>query len=167
MLVYLNLNKKYPQNNNICITDFARDKIKIYDGNNFIYDKYENVKDKILTNVIKNTRKIINKYENNDNIKKCKNTINKLKINDVSLKLIDDYTGEQIVTEEIIKQENFNKLIKNENSEEKNIRDFTFDERMRIKNLDNKKNGLQKKVFENMKIDLYNSRNNIITNNNF
>ena len=45
-----------------------------------------------------------------------------------------------------------------DNSESEEERDFTFDERLRIEHLDNKREGLQIKTFENLKEELYNAR---------
>ena len=170
MLKYINLNEKYPENHNICITDISRELVKIHNGKKFITKRFKNVKNDIMKNVVINTRKIIDNYENNDNFKKSADTKTKLKINDVSLKLIDGVSGEDIVREEIKEKEkekllnhknNFKKDIDNsedDNSESEEERDFTFDERLRIEHLDNKREGLQIKTFENLKEELYNAR---------
>ena len=42
MLKYINLNTKYPENNNLCITDNAREIVKIHNGKKFVYKKYKN-----------------------------------------------------------------------------------------------------------------------------
>ena len=96
--------------------------------------------------------------------KKSSDTKSKLKINDVSLKIIDGISAEDIVREEINEKEkqliNNIKNIKNnsENSESEEERDFTFEERLRIEHLENKKKGMQKKTFENIKDELYNAK---------
>ena len=168
MLRYINLNEKYPENHNICITDMSRELVKIHNGKKFITKKFKNVKNEIMKNVVKNTRKIMDNYEKNDNFKKSADTKTKLKINDVSLQLIDGMSGEDIVREEIKQKE---KLLNYKNSSKKDIdnsedddseseeeRDFTFDERLRIEHLDKKRDGLQIKTFENLKEELYNAR---------
>ena len=94
MLKYINLNKDYPENNNICITDLSREIVKIHDGKKFVYKKFKNVKNDILGKVLKNTRKIVNKFEDDKNIKRSEDTKTKIKINDISLKLIDGVSGE-------------------------------------------------------------------------
>ena len=101
MLKYINLNEKYPENHNICITDISRELVKIYNGKKFIIKKFKNVKNEIMKNVVKNTRKIMDNYEKDDNFKKSADVKSKLKINDVSLKLIDGMSGEDIVRDEI------------------------------------------------------------------
>ena len=101
MLKYINLNEKYPENHNICITDISRELVKIHNGKKFITKRFKNVKNDIMKNVVKNTRKIIDNYEKDDKIKKSNDTKTKLKINDISLKLIDGVSGEDIVRDEI------------------------------------------------------------------
>ena len=169
MLKYINLNEQYPENNNICMTDLSREIVKIHNGEKFVYKKFKNVKDEILTKIVKNTRKIVNKYENDETLKKSTDTKNKLKINDVSLKIIDGTSAEDIVREEIkekekhlIQNKNIQNIIKiveiNKDSESEEERDFTLEERLRIDHLDNKRDGMQKKTFENIKDELYNAK---------
>ena len=83
MLKYINLNEKYPENHNICITDISREIVKIHNGKKFVTKKFKSVKNEIMGKVIKNTRKIMDNYEKNDNIKKSNDTKQKLKINEV------------------------------------------------------------------------------------
>ena len=160
MLKYININEKYPENHNICITDFSREIVKIHNGKKFIYKKFKNVKNDILNKIVKNTRKIVDKCDKDDKIKRSADTKTKLKINDVSLRLIDGESGEEIVREEIKEKEKH--LIKNasfnNDSESEEERDFTFEERLRIEHLDKKREGLQIKTFENIKDELYNGK---------
>ena len=175
MLNYINLNKDYPENNNICITDLSREIVKIHNGEKFVYKKFKNVKDEILTKIIKNTRKFVNKYENDETLKKSTDTKNKLKINDISLKIIDGISAEDIVREDIKEKEKHlikninvnkiqkikntkNKLINGDDSESEEEREFTLEERLKIEHLDNKRDGMQKKTFENIKDGLYNAK---------
>ena len=168
MLKYINLNEKYPENHNICITDMSRELVKIHNGKKFITKKFKNIKNDIMKNVVKNTRKLMDNYEKDNKFKKTNDAKTKLKINDVSLKLIDGLSGEDIVREEIIekgkilnlKNNSIKDTINNEddNSESEEDRDFTFDERLRIEHLNKKREGLQIKTFENLKEELYNAR---------
>ena len=121
-----------------------------------------------MTNVVKNTRKLMDNYENDDKFKKSNDIKTKIKINDVSLKLIDGMSGEDIVREEIREMQkllNYKKKSKNniingedDDSESEEEREFTFDERLRIEHLDKKREGLQIKTFDNLKEELYNAR---------
>ena len=158
MLKYINLNTKYPENNNLCISDNAREIVKIHNGKKFVHKKFKNVKDEIVRKGIKNTQKIIKKYKEDDTIIKTQNNKDKIKINEVSLKLIDGISGETIVRDEINEKEP-KIFVKNKDNEDSEIeRDFTFAERMRIEHLDSKSEGLKNKTYENIKEDLYNAR---------
>ena len=109
-----------------------------------------------------------------------------MKINNVSLKLIDGQSAEDIVREEVIEKnklltvdnkEIINKGIINkkttteidyENSDtdselEEDI-EFNFEERQRVKYLENKQNGLINIAHERIKDELYNNRESIIKN---
>jgi len=154
MLKYINLNSKYPENNNLCITDNAREIVKIHNGKKFVHKKFKNVKDEIVRKGIRNTQKIIKKYKEDDTIVKTQDRKDKIKINEVSLKLIDGKSGEDIVREEINEKE---PKITDEDGEEIE-RDFTFVERCRVGQLDHKSEGLQNKTYENIKEELYNAR---------
>jgi hypothetical protein len=168
MLSYINLNKDYPENNNICMTDMSREIVKIYDGEKFVYKKFKNGKDEILKKTVINIRRIVDKYINDETFKKSLDTKTKLQINDVSLKIIDGISAEDIVREEIREKEkhliktNKKKKKDNENSdsesESEEEREFTFEERLKIDHLENKREGMQQKTFENIKEGLYNNR---------
>lgn len=41
MLNYINLNKNYPENHNICMTDISREIVKIHNGKKYIYKKFK------------------------------------------------------------------------------------------------------------------------------
>jgi hypothetical protein len=173
MLAYINLNKDYPENNNICMTDMSREIVKIHNGEKFIYKKFKNIRDEILDKIVTNTRKIVTKYENDLSLKKSADTKNKIKINDVSLKIIDGVSGEDIVRDEIReKQRELKRKLAKENGEKNNIDDvdfnsdseseeeivFTLENQLKIDNLDSKREGMQKKTFENIKDGLYNAK---------
>ena len=169
MLKYININDKYPENHNICITDLSREIVKMHNGKKFVYKKFKNVKNDILDKIVKNTRKIVEKCEKNEKIKKTNDLRTKLKINDISLKLIDGLSGEEIVREEIREKEKELKINTKDKKDNKNNyfddeseseeeREFTFEERLRVEHLDKKREGLQIKTFENIKDELYNGK---------
>jgi hypothetical protein len=176
MLKYVNLNEKYPENNNVCITDLAREVVRIYNGKRFVIKKFKNVKGDILEKVLKNTRKLVKKISNNKNIKITPAIKNKMKINNASLKLIDGTPAEDIVRQEIRDSE---KLLTNKNNNFKeppnydvdddfdndsddidsdNERDFNLEERLRIKSLEEKRQGLQEIAYERLKEELRNGK---------
>ena len=179
ILKLTNFNKKYPENHNICITDLSRELVKIYNGTKFITKKFKNVKGDILNKVVKNTHKMVDKFENDKTIKKTQDTQSKIKINNVSLKLMDGQSAEDIVRDEIKEKNKLltgdKKTVNNKNnfneidyensdtdSELEEDRDFNFEERLRIKYLEDKQNGLINIAHDRIKDELYNNKNLII-----
>ena len=164
MLRFVNLNEKYPQNHNICMSDLSRELVKIFNGKKFIVKKFKDAKGDILGKAIVNTYKIVDKIENNDNLKKTVDMESKLKINKVSLKLINGVPAEDIVRDEIRQAE---KLIKDDDilliedkSEDGDIeeREFNLEEQLRITHLEGKQTGLQEITLERIKEELYNGK---------
>ena len=168
MLKFVNLNEKYPQNHNICISDLSRELVKIFNGKKFIVKKFKDAKGDILGKAIVTTYKIVDKIENDDDIKKTPDLKSKMKINKVSLKLINGTPVEDIVREEIRETEKLLKdddilLIKDtsdnsDNSYNEEERDFTLEEELRIEHLENKQKGLQEITLEKLKNELYNGK---------
>jgi len=170
MLKFVNLNEKYPQNHNICMSDLSRELVKIFNGKQFIVKKFKDAKSDILGKAIVTTYKIVDKIENDEKLKKTSNDKSKMKINKVSLKLINGTSAEDIVREEIRETEKLLKdddiLLIADNSEEKEIeyesdkeeREFTEHEQIRIKHLENKQQGLQEITLERLKEELYNGK---------
>jgi len=169
MLKFVNFNEKYTQNHNICMFDLSRELVKIFNGKQFIVKKFKDAKSDILGKAIVTTYKIVDKIENDNSIKKTTNDKSKIKINKVSLKLINGTSAEDIVREEIRKAEKLLKdddilLIANDNEgtevteENEEEREFTNHEQMRIEHLENKQQGLQEITLERLKEELYNAR---------
>jgi hypothetical protein len=159
ILKLINLNEKYPQNHNICISDLSRELVKIFDGKKFIIRKFKNIKSDIICKLIKNTYKLVDKIESDKFIKKTTDVKSKMKINNVSLKLIEGFSPEDIVREEIKEKE---KLLKYENNDTEinsdEERDFNLEERLRIAHLENKQAGLLEIALERLKDELYNGK---------
>jgi DNA-directed RNA polymerase subunit RPC12/RpoP len=157
-----NFNVKHPQNHNICISDLSRELVKIYNGDKFIIKKFKNIKEHILNKVVKNAYEIVKKIETDSTIKKTSNAKSKIKINNVSLKLIDGVCPEDIVAQEIIDVEN--KLLTDNNRGRDEYSDtdkkieLTLEHRQRIKHLENKQEGLINIAYDRLKDELYNGR---------
>jgi hypothetical protein len=169
MLKFVNLNEKYPQNHNICMSDLSRELVKIFNGKQFIVKKFKDAKSDILGKAIVTTYKIVDKIENDDKIKKTQSDKSKIKINKVSLKLINGTSAEDIVREEIREAEKLLKdddilLIKDTDDEnsynqsEQEERELTLEEQIRIEHLENKQHGLQEITLERLKEELYNGK---------
>lgn len=164
MLKFINFNPNYPENFNICMSDLAREIVKIYDGSKFVCKKYKNVQDQIINNISTNIYELCDKFIEDNNIKKTKNTLHKINLNNISLHLINN---EDI--EDLIKQQNiFNDktLIKNteeENGELINITDvkndeLTFEQKQKIEHYESKKLGLYEITKEKLRDELYNNK---------
>lgn len=178
MLGYINLNKNYPENHNICITDKSREFVKIHNGQKYVYKKFKNAKFDIVDSVVDNINGIVDIY-NDGNYKKSEDINKKININGTSLKLI---SGEELVeseeesntdskivnvpnndftsdtSEDIINDlKNMDKNIQNMiNNKEKISR--RENNKINLDNLNSKKEGLQKLTYEKLKDELYNAR---------
>ncbi|AYV80289.1 MAG: hypothetical protein Gaeavirus25_8 [Gaeavirus sp.] len=153
ILKFINLNEKYPENHNICMSDLSREFVKVYNGKKFITKKFKNCKDDILGSVIKNTNKIVDKFENNDAVNNSPVIKSKISVNKTSVKLIKGDTAEDIVREE----SRSNRNVIDTNSDDEEI-DFSATELARIKLLEQKQQGLQDISFDKLKNELYNGK---------
>jgi hypothetical protein len=176
ILKLTNFNDNYPQNHNICISDLSREFVKVFNGKKFIIKKFKDVKGDIMYKVIKNTQKLVDKIESDDSIVLSEYTMSKMKINNVSLRLINGDLPEDIVRAEVREKD---KLLENKNTtdlkvsvdEEKSIdsekeREFNLEERLRIKHLQSKQQGLIDISIERLKDELYNGKDLIETSKN-
>jgi hypothetical protein len=188
MLKYINVNEKYPENHNICITDISREIVKMHNGKKFIYKKFKNAKHDILDKVINHIKKLVEKYENDDSYKKSQYIETKLKINNNSLKLICGQDIEKSDSENTDSDSDSDSDSNSnsdpntstnkfniENAEAQIIKLIKHNKRDRIANkkkeyianiehLNSKKEGLQKITFEKMKEELRNSKELLDTN---
>jgi hypothetical protein len=162
----VNLNENYPQNHNICISDLSREIVRIFNGKKFVVKKFKNVEGEIMSKVIKNTYKLVDKIENDDSIVLSSNIISKLRINNISLRLINGDLPEDIVRDEIREKD---KLLKNntdvvlfedenKSNNSKEERDYNLEELLRIDHLTSKQQGLIDISLERLKEELYNGK---------
>jgi hypothetical protein len=161
MLKCIHLNPQHPEFNSIYMSDFAREIVKIYDGNKFICKQFKKIKNSIIDKISKDINTLCDNYlklQITDD-----KTIKQLHINDVSLKLINGIDAEDIVIDEI-KNKKINTItdnVKTENTEEKEESQIilTQQDKNRIKHLDSKKNDLKEITDNNLKDTLYNNKN--------
>ena len=173
MLKYINLNPEHPEFNSIYMSDLAREIVKIHDGKKFVSKKFKIIKDLIINKVSGNINKICDKFLEDITLKKNQDILNKMHINEVSLKLINGCDAEEIVREEIKQQEKLiefekQKLIKNTSNQTKNNItiesdtedecDMTETELNRVKHLEDKKDGLIQITTDKIKDELYNNK---------
>ena len=178
MLGYINLNKNYPENHNICITDKSREFVKIHNGQKYVYKKFKNAKFDIVDSVVDNINGIVDIYKEG-NYKKSEDINKKININGTSLKLI---SGEELVESEEesnsdnkivnISDEDFTSdtsqdIINDLKNMDKNIQNMINNKekisrkeniKINLNNLNSKKEGLQKLTYEKLKDELYNAR---------
>lgn len=176
MLKYINLNPEYPENNNIFMTDLAREIVRIHDGKKFVSKKFKSIKDNIINNVSTHITDICDKYLLDDNYEKNESIKNKIYINDTSLKLISGIDAEDIVREEIkektkektkeieLKSTKYdkkginNELYEDYDSESDIELDLSVFDKKRIVHLENKREGLEKITVDKIKDELYNNK---------
>jgi hypothetical protein len=167
VLKLVNLNENYPQNHNICITDLSREFVKVFNGKKFIVKKFKDIKGDIMFRIIRNTNLLVDKIENDDSIVLNEHTLSKMRINNVSIRLINGDLPEDIVRSEVREKDKLlkNKTSTNEDSENevksidsKKEREFNLEERLRIKHLQAKQQGLIDISIERLKNELYNGK---------
>ena len=185
MLKHINMNMKYPQNHNICITDFAREIVRINDGNKCIFKKFKNAKYDIIHSVSNNINNILDIYK--DNYKRNDDIDNKIELNTISIRLIngeeitDDSDEEEETTDKLSEnnpiddntkskskknelivetkeqvEESIKNMIEKREKDKKNPKKIK--KRLNINHLNSKREGLQKLTFEKLKEELYNGK---------
>ena len=138
------------------MSDLSRELVKIFDGKKFIVKEFKNVKEDIMGKVIQNTRKIVDKIKNDESINLTDDIISKLKINNVSVMLIDGCLPEDIVRDEIREVENPD--MDKDDIDPKTERDFNLKENLRIEHLQSKQKGLIDISIGKLKDELYNGK---------
>jgi hypothetical protein len=187
MLKYMNLNLNFPENLNISMVDLARENVKVYDGTKFITKKFKNVKGDILSSLSSHITNMRDTYIKNPKIKKSDDVLNKIKINDISVKLI---TNDDITPLFMIKKTPKDKIIKNVNKKaddeaneadevdeadeadeaDDDEDDSTDDEYLdyegekKVSYYENKRSGLQEITINKLKEELYNNRGLVLKN---
>jgi hypothetical protein len=152
MLKFINFNPKFPEYFNILMTDLARENVKIHNGTKFITKKFKNVKEEILSSVGSHITKMCSSYISNPKIKKSPSTLEKIKINDISVKLI---IGDDITPCFMIKNE---KSIENNSDSDSSSGYLDVDGENKLLHFEKKRQGLQELTIQKIKDELYNSR---------
>lgn len=161
MLKYLNFNPKYPQNFNILMTDLARENVKIHNGKKFVTKKFKTVKNDILNVLSGHINHMCGNYIENPKIKKNKDILSKMNINNISVKLInnDDITS-------LLKGKNDNSDGEtdeiDETDNESDIDDLNSEEERRLTHYESKRQGLQEISMNRLKDELYNNRDLVV-----
>ena len=159
ILKYLNFNPSYPENFNILMSDLARENVKIHNGKKFVTKKFRTVKNDILTVLNSHIANMCETYIDNPKTKKNDDILNKIKINDISVKLIndDDITPLLKNKKEIIYDSDGNELEPN-SDDESDIDDLNFEAQQKLTHYEKKRLGLQEITIQKLKDELYNNR---------
>jgi len=166
ILKYLNFNPKFPENFNICMSDFSRENVKIHNGKKFITKKFKNVKGDILNSLSNHITNMCDTYIENPKTKKNDDILSKMKINNISVKLInnDDITPLLTIKKEKkvkelnnINRENDNDSAKSANSDESDEY-LDFEGEKKLVHYENKRQGLQEITTQKLKDELYNNK---------
>jgi hypothetical protein len=146
ILKYINFNPDYPENYNIMISDLAREIVKIYNGQKFVSKKFKNVKDELINILSNHVTNMCDSYMQNSKIKKNTYILEKIKINNISVKLINDECIEDLIRD---KPKDNNDEISDE-LDEQTVK--------KIEHLESKREGLKEITIEKLKDELYNGK---------
>jgi hypothetical protein len=161
MLKYLNFNPNHPENFNILMSDLARENVKIHNGTKFVTRKFKNVKNDILNVLNSHITNMCDTYIDNPNTKMNDDILSKIKINDISIKLInnDDITPllKNKEEKEIIYDSEGNEM--EDSDDESDIDELDLEGQRKLSHYENKRQGLQEITEQKLKDELYNNRN--------
>jgi hypothetical protein len=180
-LKYLNFNPNFPENFNISMGDLARENVQIHNGEKFVTKKFKNVKNDILNVLGGHITNMCDRYIKNPKIKKNKDVLSKMKINDISIKLItnDDITPilriDNIKIDKVKKiknnselkngnfNDNYNEIENDYNTDSEVSDDSDIDylddvQQKKLLHYEEKRIGLQEITINKLKDELYNNR---------
>ena len=169
ILKYLNFNPNFPENFNIFMGDLARENVKIHNGKKFITKKFKNVKGDILNSLSSHITTMCDTYVEDPKTKKNDDILGKIKINNISVKLINNDDITPLLTikkEKNIKNKNIitddNDL--DSNTENSSVNSDESDEYLdlegekKLVHYENKRHGLQEITTQKLKDELYNNK---------
>lgn len=147
ILKYINFNPDYPENFNIMISDLAREVVKIYNGQKFVSKKFKNIKDQLIAILSNHVTNMCDSYMQNPKNKKTQYILEKMKINNISVKLINDECIEELIKD---KPKDNNNDDSSDELDELTIK--------KIDHLESKREGLKEITIEKLKDELYNGK---------
>ena len=169
ILRYLNFNPNYPENFNILMGDLARENVKVHNGKKFITKKFKSVKGEILNSLSNHISNMCDSYIKNPKTKKSADIMSKIKINDISVKLINDDDITPLLTIKIDKKSKNNKNDQNDkddkekyNSDSESEEYLDSEGEKKLIHYENKRLGLQEITTRKLKEELYNNREMIL-----
>jgi len=162
ILKYLNFNPNYPENFNILMSDLARENVKIHNGKKFVTKKFKTVKNDILNVLSSHITSMCDNYIEDPKIKKNDDILSKMKINDISVKLINDDDITPLLKDK--KDVECDDYI--DSDDELDIDDLTTEQERKLTHYENKRQGLQDITIIKLKDELYNNRDLIVNHHN-
>jgi len=147
ILKYINFNPDYPENFNIMISDLAREIVKIYNGQKFVSKKFKSIKGELIGILSNHVTNMCDSYMQNPKNKKTQYILEKMKINNISVKLINDECIEELIKNNV--ENNKNNVLSDE-LDEQTIK--------KIEHLESKRDGLKEITIEKLKDELYNGK---------
>ena len=162
MLKYLNFNPNYPENFNILMSDLARENVKIHNGKKFVTKKFKTVKNDILNVLGGHISHMCDNYIEDPKIKKNDDILSKMKINDISVKLINDDDITPLLKDK--KEAECEDYV--DSDDESDIDDLTTEQQRKLTHYENKRQGLQEITIIKLKDELYNNRDLVVNHHN-
>ena len=155
ILKYLNFNPNFPENFNILMSDLARENVKVHNGKKFITKKFKNVKDDIFNSLSTHITNMCDTYVEDPKTKKSADILSKMKINDISVKLInnDDIIPLLTIKKEVTNKDD-NKSVNSNVSEDY----LDLEGEKKLVHYENKRQGLQEIASQRLKDELYNNK---------
>jgi len=164
ILKYLNFNPKFPENFNIVMSDFSRENVKIHDGTKFVTKKFKNVKDDILNSLSNHITTMCDTYVENPKAKKSEDILGKIKINNISVKLINNDDITPLLTIKKEKKENKNNEDNEDiednasNNSDESEEYLDLEGEKKLVHFENKRQSLQEITTQKLKDELYNNK---------
>jgi hypothetical protein len=168
MLKYLNFNPNFPENFNILMSDLARENVKVHNGKKFITKKFKNVKDDILNSLSNHITNMCDTYVEDPKTIKNADILGKMKINDISVKLINNYDITPLLTIKKEKKNNVkntkDNIEEDENDDNESVNSYESEEYLdlegekKLVHYENKRQGLQEIAAQRLKDELYNNK---------
>ena len=162
MLKYLNYNPNFPENFNILMSDLARENVKIHNGKKFVTKKFKTVKNDILNVLGGHISHMCDNYIEDPKIKKNDDILSKMKINDISVKLINDDDITPLLKDK--KEAECEDYV--DSDDESDIDDLTTEQERKLTHYENKRQGLQEITITKLKDELYNNRDLVVNHHN-
>jgi hypothetical protein len=165
ILKYLNFNPKYPEHFNILMTDLSREIVKIHNGKKFISKKFKNVKGDILNVLNEHITNMCDTYIENPHTKKNEDIVSKMKINNISVKLINNDDIRPLLKNKNNQLSKTSEINQDDNSDfdsESDDDELDLEGEQKLIHYEKKRQGLQEIATQRLKDELYNNKDLVV-----